>query len=40
MDEKEGENEDVGQTLRLLMVDLLEKKKINPDKTFSQPRKW
>ena len=38
MDEKEGEKEEVGQTLRLLMIDLLEKKKINPD-TMEQPLK-
>ena len=31
LEEKEGREEEVGQSLRLLMVDLVEKKKVDPD---------
>jgi hypothetical protein len=31
LEEKEGREEEVGQSLRLLMCDLVEKKKLDPD---------
>ena len=31
LEENEGREEDVGQSLRLMMVDLVEKKKLDPD---------